>query len=178
MKIKRQFLLLIVIVLTASSALAAAPAPALQKSKQDAEAKGYTFLSSHDEIVRLAKQEARVDGIVSLDPETFGPLTKGFKSKYPFLDLKLASNGNRGDQRFLYGYRAARRRRISLISAKIFMGFITRGKRFDILGMAENNVLSIPTKMIDPLSPQGDLSGNDLCSRRFQQMPPRTGQGS
>src|SRR5687768_13776122 len=102
MKIKRQLWLLGTIILTASSALAAAPAPALQKSKQDAEAKGYTFLSSHDEIVRLAKQEARIDGIVSLDPETFGPLTKAFKRKYPFLELKLGEvTGTEATQRFL-----------------------------------------------------------------------------
>jgi hypothetical protein len=63
----------------ASISLAASATPALTRSKQEAEAKGYVFLSSHDEIVKLAKQEARVDGIVSLDPDTFAPLTKAAK---------------------------------------------------------------------------------------------------
>ena len=84
-----RFSLFILFLLAASSALAASAGPALQKSKQEAEAKGHVFHSSHDDIVKMAKQEAKVDGIVSLDPETFGPLTKAFKSRYPFLDLKL-----------------------------------------------------------------------------------------
>jgi iron(III) transport system substrate-binding protein len=152
MKIKSQLILLSAFLLTASSAFAAAAA--LEKSKQDAAAKGYTFLSSHDEIVRLAKQEARVDGIVSLDPDTFGPLTKAFKSKYPFLDLGLREvTGTEATQRFLLEVQSGTAQAdFTYISEDFYKGFITRGKRFDILGMAENNVLSIPTKMIDPLS--------------------------
>ena len=153
MKIKKQLFLLSAFLWTASHALAA-PAPTLQKSKQDAAAKGFTFLSSHDEIVRLAKQEARVDGIVSLDPDTFGPLTKAFKNTYPFLDLKLREvTGTEATQRFLLEVQSGTAQAdFTYISEDFYKGFITRGKRFDILGMAENNVLSIPTKMIDPLS--------------------------
>jgi iron(III) transport system substrate-binding protein len=154
MTIITQLFLLITIVLTASDALAATATPALQKSKLDAEAKSYIFLSSHDEIVRLAKQEARVDGIVSLDPETFGPLTKTYKSKYPFLDLKLREvTGTEATQRFLLEVQSGTAQAdFTYISEDFYKGFITRGKKFDILGMAENNVLSIPLKMIDPLS--------------------------
>jgi iron(III) transport system substrate-binding protein len=154
MTIITQLFLLITIVLTASDALAATATPALQKSKLDAEAKSYIFLSSHNEIVRLAKQEARVDGIVSLDPETFGPLTKTYKSKYPFLDLKLREvTGTEATQRFLLEVQSGRAQAdFTYISEDFYKGFITRGKKFDILGMAENNVLSIPLKMIDPLS--------------------------
>lgn len=154
MKITKQLFLLSALLLTASSALAASTTQALQKSKQDAEAKGYTFLSSHDEIVKLAKQEARVDGIVSLDPDTFGPLTKAFKSRYPFLDLRLREvTGTEATLRFLLEVQSGMAQAdFTYISEDFYKGFITRGKKFDILGMAENHVLSIPTKMIDPLS--------------------------
>ena len=68
------------------------------------------FLSSHDEIVKLAKQEARVDGIVSLDPETFGPLTKAFTTRYPFIDLRLRElAGTEATQRFLMEVQSGRR---------------------------------------------------------------------
>ena len=138
----------------ASTALAASAPAALQKSKQEAEAKGYLFFSSRDEIVKLAKQEARVDGIVSLDPETFGPLTKAFRTRYPFLDLKLREiTGTEATQRFLLEVQSGTAQAdFTYISEDFYKGFITRGKKFDILGMAEQGVLSLPVKMIDPLS--------------------------
>src|SRR5262245_4408894 len=94
--------LLALILFAASPAFAASTPAALQKSKQSAESRGYIFFPSHDEIVNLAKQEARIDGIVSLDPETFGPLTKAFRNKFPFLDLRLREvTGTEATQRFL-----------------------------------------------------------------------------
>jgi ABC-type Fe3+ transport system substrate-binding protein len=139
---------------TPSAAVAAAPAAALQKSKQEAEAKGYVFLQSHDEIVKLAKQEARVDGIVSLDPETFGPLTQAFRRRYPFLDVRLREvTGTEATQRFLLEVQSGMAQAdFTYISEDFYKGFIARGKKFDILGMAEHGVLSMPLKMIDPLS--------------------------
>ena len=146
--------LLLGVFYAASTALAASAPAALQKSKQEAEAKGYLFSSSRDEIVKLAKQEARVDGIVSLDPETFGPLTKAFRTRYPFLDLKLLEiTGTEATQRFLLEVQSGTAQAdFTYISEDFYKGFITRGKKFDILGMAEQGVLSLPVKMIDPLS--------------------------
>jgi iron(III) transport system substrate-binding protein len=137
-----------------SDAFAASAPAALQKSRQEAEAKGYVFFSNHDEIVTLAKQEGRVDGIISLDPETFGPLTKAFKARYPFLDLRLQEvTGTEATQRFLLEVQSGTAQLdFTYISEDFYKGFITRGKKFDILGMAEQGILSLPVKMIDPLS--------------------------
>jgi ABC-type Fe3+ transport system substrate-binding protein len=137
-----------------SGALAASAQSALERSKQDAEAKGYVFLSSHDEIVKLAKQEARVEGIVSLDPETFGPLIKAFEARYPFLDLRLREvTGTEATQRFLLEVQSGTAQAdFTYISEDFYKGFIARGKQFDILGMAEHGVLSMPLRVIDPLS--------------------------
>jgi ABC-type Fe3+ transport system substrate-binding protein len=41
---------------------------------------------------------------------------------------------------------------IVYISEDFYKGFIPHGKKFDVLGMAEQGVLAIPTKMIDPVS--------------------------
>jgi len=52
-----------------SAALAAQAGSALQKAKQEAEAKGYIFLSSQEEIVARAKKEGRIRVLSSQDPK-------------------------------------------------------------------------------------------------------------
>src|SRR5262245_17810196 len=138
----------------ASSALAAQAGPALLKAKKDAEARGYISLASHDEIVNLAKKEEKLHGIISLDPDTFAPLTKAFKNKYPFIDLKLDEvTGTEATQRFMLEVQSGTSPvDISYISEDFYKGFIPQGKKFDILGMAEQGVLAVPPKMVDPLS--------------------------
>jgi hypothetical protein len=61
------------ILLTGSSAPAAAPTSASQKAKQDAEAKGYIFLNSHEEILSRAKKEGRIRVLSSQDPDAINP---------------------------------------------------------------------------------------------------------
>jgi ABC-type Fe3+ transport system substrate-binding protein len=146
--------LFVAFLLAASSALAAQAGPGLLKAKKEAEAKGYAFFASHDEIVALAKQEGKLGAIISLDPETFGPLTKAFKSKYPFIDLKLDEvTGTEATQRYLLEVQSGTSQAdVSYVAEDFYKGFIPHGKKFDVLGMAEQGVLAIPTKMIDPLS--------------------------
>jgi iron(III) transport system substrate-binding protein len=138
----------------ASSAFAAASPASVQKAKQAAEATEYIFFSTHDDLVNRAKQEGRVDGIISLDPDTFGPLTKAFRRRYPFLDLKLREvTGTEATQRFLLEVQSGTAQAdFTYISEDFYKGFITRGKKFDILGMAEQGILSVPVKTIDPVS--------------------------
>jgi len=45
---------------TVSLVLAAAPNPALAKAQKDAEAKGYIFVASRDELVSGAKKEGKL----------------------------------------------------------------------------------------------------------------------
>ena len=69
--------------------LHAATAPsALQKAKQDAEAKGFIFETSHDEIVAKARKEGKLRVVTSLEMETLKPVSEAFKKKYPFIDLR------------------------------------------------------------------------------------------
>src|SRR5687767_1632167 len=68
----------------ASSSLAASAS--LDGAKKEAEAKGYIFISSRDEIVSRAKQESKLRVHVSLTAETLKALAEGFTKKYPFID--------------------------------------------------------------------------------------------
>ena len=68
---------------------AAAAGPALQKAKQEAEAKGFLFETSHDEIVAKARKEGKARILTSLEVELNRPVAEAFKKKYPFIDLRV-----------------------------------------------------------------------------------------
>jgi len=86
---------------------ASAPAATLQKAKQAAEAKGYAFITSHDEILAGAKKEGKLRAHSSLDPNTFKPLMESFKKKYPFVDIEIQEmTGTDTAQRFLLELKA------------------------------------------------------------------------
>ena len=59
------------------------------KAKQEAEAKGFSFETSRDEIVAKAKKEGRLRALSSLDPGSFKPMADSFKKKYPFIDIQI-----------------------------------------------------------------------------------------
>src|SRR5215813_13173159 len=72
---------------------AAPAAPAAIKVKQEAEARGYAFESSHDDIVARAKKEGRVRVLSSLEGEMLKPVAEAFRKKYPFIDLRAEEIG-------------------------------------------------------------------------------------
>ncbi|MGH7847841.1 MAG: ABC transporter substrate-binding protein [Candidatus Binatia bacterium] len=148
------FFVLVEFCLVAFGSLALAAGPTVLQNKKEAESKGYIFHASHEGIVNLAKQEGRLTGIISLDPETFAPLTKAFKSKYPFIDVKLDEvTGTEATQRYMLEVQSGTAQNdISYIAEDFYKGFIPHGKKFDVLGMAEQGILAIPPKMIDPQS--------------------------
>ena len=74
--------------IAASSALAASENPTLLKAKQEAEAKGYVFATSRDEIVANAKKEGKLRVLGSLDAASLKVLTAAFRKKYPFIDAR------------------------------------------------------------------------------------------
>src|SRR5918992_2801023 len=63
------------------------PGPALFKAKQEAEAKGYIFLTNHDEIVERAKKEGKLRVLSSQQPVTIKAVVNGLRKKYPFIDV-------------------------------------------------------------------------------------------
>lgn len=127
--------------------------PALLKAKQDAESKGLIFEASHEEIVAKAKKEAKLQVISSLDPETYKQMGKAFKQKYPFIDFTLSAvDGTEAAQRLLLELKAGSAKSWDVIhlSRDFYNDFAQHIKKFDVLGMTEHKVLSIPIGMIDP----------------------------
>ena len=69
-----------------ASAYAAAANPALLKAKKEAEAKGYIFAASQEEVIANAKKEGKLRVMGSLDAKTLKALSEAFRKKYPFID--------------------------------------------------------------------------------------------
>jgi hypothetical protein len=127
--------------------------PAAVKAKQSAQAKGFVFETSHEEIVAKAKKEGKLRVISSLDAETYKQLAATFKQKYPFIDFTLSAvDGSEAAQRFLMELNAGSGKNWDSIhlSRDFYNEFAAHIKRIDIFGMAEQKVLSIPIGMIDP----------------------------
>src|SRR5215471_11736769 len=86
-----------------SNLLAASSSSTIFQAKKEAEAKGYVFFTTHDEIVALAKKEGKLRLRIGLRDPTFKPLVNGFKQKYPFItDIQIEElQGPPAFQRFI-----------------------------------------------------------------------------
>ena len=83
---KRKFFkmaLLCVSLGTWQSAWAATVDSSLAKAKSEAEAKGYIFHTSHDQIVSEAKKEGKLKVLTGLDPQSIKAMTSAFKKNTP-----------------------------------------------------------------------------------------------
>ena len=88
-------------------AASASPSTSIGKAKQQAEAKGFVFESSHDEIVAKAKREGKLRALIGWDPPNHPHLIAAFKKKYPFIDVHLQEiSGTDGGQRFFLELKA------------------------------------------------------------------------
>jgi iron(III) transport system substrate-binding protein len=136
-----------------SFAAAAAPSPALLKAKQDAEAKGYLFEVSHDDIVAKAKKEAKLRVMSTLETAVVKAMRDGFRKKYPFIDVQYQEFGSVDEnQRFLLELKAGvvKNYDVNRGYTDFYDQYFPYQKKFDILGMAEQKVLNIPPKLVDP----------------------------
>jgi len=136
-----------------SNARAAAPNPALAKAQKDAEARGYIFVASHDELVSRARKEGKLRVIISMADGPLKHVTEAFRKKYPFIDTR--SEGTRGTEvymRMLQELKAGLTKGIDVNDLQYdhYQEYLPYLKKFDILGMAEQRVLEIPFQMIDP----------------------------
>lgn len=136
-----------------STALAASAGPSLAKAKQEAEAKGLTFVASRDEIIAKAKSEGRVNVLMSMSPRNFQPIMELFKKKYPFLDIRIQEvTGSDAFQAFLLGLKAGTVKDwdVGDASTDLYSEFPPYAMKFDLLGMANERVLAIDPRMVDP----------------------------
>jgi len=136
-----------------SVAFSASSDPALLKAKKDAEAKGYIFETSRDDIVAKARKEAHLRVLSTMDLSVTKALRDAFKKKYPFIDVRAEELGSVDEnQRFLLEVKAgtARGWDVNRVYTELYEEFLPYQKKFDILGMAEHKVLNIPPAFVDP----------------------------
>ena len=132
---------------------AAESSGALLKAKNEAEAKGFIFETSRDEIVAKAKKEGAVKVLSGLDPGLYSNMMASFRKKYPFLKIEMVEiSGPDSAQRFIMELKSGSRNDFDIAhaSTEFYPEYIAFAKKFDLLGMAENGVLRIPPKMVDP----------------------------
>lgn len=136
----------------ASRGFAAAESSGLLKAKQEAEAKGYIFLTSKDEILAKAKEEGKLEALTFLEGNARKTMIEAFRKKYPFVQVVAENIGGTDEyQRFILEMKAGRARRWDTvhISNQVYSEYPPFLKKFDILGMAEHGVLNIPPKIVD-----------------------------
>jgi len=141
--------------ITSSGALAASLSASLLKVKQDAEAKGYVFHTSHDEIVDRAKKEGKLKVLSSQEPRAIKAITEAFKKKYPFINVSAEEiNGLETYQRILQEMKAglANSWDVNYVAFDFYNEYLPYQKKFDILGMAEQGVLQMAPKVVDPVN--------------------------
>ena len=145
--------------------LAAAASPAVMKAKQEAEAKGYVFLASKDEIIANAKKEGNLHVLGSLDKASLNVLAEAFKKKYPFINARAEEvGGTEVYLRMIQEMKAglAKNWDVNYLAFDYYNNYLAYQKKFDILGMAQNGVLQIPVKMIDPVNRHVIVVASDL----------------
>ena len=148
----------------------AAESAALQKAKTEAEAKGYLFLTSHDEIVARAKKEGSLNIVTSWEAETVAKLIELFKKKYPFVNVAKSEDltGTDGAQRFLLELKSGKRDwDLTQIPTDFYDEYVPYAKKFDIVGMGAHGVLKIPRDMIDGNNRKVVSLGTSFCVIAF-----------
>ncbi len=149
----RVAILLLMLGFWANSTAALAASADLQKAKQEAEAKGYIFETSHDDIVAKARAEGKVWVLAGYQPAAFPHMTNLVRKRYPFLDINMQEiMGSEAQQRFLLEIQAGTAKDWDVVAATtdMYNDFVPQRKKFDILGMAEQGVLAINPRMVDP----------------------------
>ena len=100
--LKSRGLAFLTVIWLAAETFAAESAPNLSKAKQQADAKGYTFITNHDEIVAKAKKEGKLRVTAAMDAANIKIYGAAFQKKYPFIDIDgRESNGPDVAQRIL-----------------------------------------------------------------------------
>jgi len=133
-------------------AFAATPSASVLKAKQEAEARGYLFHTNHDEIIARAKKEGKLRVFSSQEPPAIKAMAAAFKQKYPFIDVQANELiGMENYQRALTEMKGGFAKwDVNYLAADYYPEYLPYQKKFDFLGMAEQGVLRMEPKLIDP----------------------------
>ena len=137
------------------TAAAAQTGAALLQAKKDAEAKGFIFAATHDEILARAKKEGKLVVLSSQDAAAVDATAKAFRKKYPFIDVKASEIG--GTDTYLRMIEELRIGKstdwdVNYVAFDYYDDYLPHQKKFDMLGMARNGVLRLPPDIIDPVN--------------------------
>jgi iron(III) transport system substrate-binding protein len=148
-----------------TSVLAAMATDSVSKAKQDAEAGGYIFVSNRDEILAKAKKEGKLRALSGLSTPAIKPMIAAFRKKYPFIDTSVEEiEGTDSYQRFLLELKAGVSKwDANYIPYDNYKAFLPYQMKFDVLGMVGTGLLSIPTRMVDPVN-RNTVSTNTIAS--------------
>lgn len=147
-----------------SNAFSASLSESLTTAKQEAQAKGFVFLTSHDEVEAKAKGEGRLRALSGLDAATMKAMKAAFNKKYPFIDTYVEEiEGTDAYQRFLLELKSGRSTGwdAAFIPMDLYEHFLPFQKKFDIFGMASLGVLNISPRMVDPVN-RNTVSANSV----------------
>ena len=154
-----------------------AESAALQKAKKDAESRGFVFISNRDDILAKAKKEGKVKVGSTLDPDSYRPMVDSFKKKYPFIDAQMEElSGAVYGEKFLTELDAGKTTDWDLVHAPedFYSRFVENAMKLDLLGMAQQGVLAINPKMVDPDYRTVASVGSALCGTAYNKevIPP------
>jgi Bacterial extracellular solute-binding protein len=144
----------VVLFLMVAPTHAVAASPNLLKAKQEAESRGYIFVSSREEIINRAKKEGQLRVFNSLR-EAIKPITNAFNKKYPFIEAHVQEfMGTDDAQRILLQLKAGTFGGLDVTRtpSDFYSEYLQFVSKFDILGMAQSGVLNIPITMIDSIN--------------------------
>ena len=133
----------------------ASAAPGLLKAKKDAEAKGFIFETSREEILAKAKKEGKLRVLSGLDGNNIKAMGEAFKKKYPFIDFHVEEiTGTDAARRFILELKSGKTQNWdgAQLSHDFYDEYLPYMKKFDVLGMAEHGVLAVPRQMVDPVN--------------------------
>ena len=133
----------------------AASSQALMKAKKETEAKGYIFAINHEEIVAKARKEGRLRVLSRLETEDLKPMVEVFKKKYPFIGVRAEEiAGVDTFQRMILEMKsgAAKGWDVNFMAPDFYNHYLPYQKRFDVYGMVQHGVLTLPIEMVDPIN--------------------------
>jgi ABC-type Fe3+ transport system substrate-binding protein len=133
----------------------AASSEALMKAKKQADAKGYIFATSHDEVVAKATKEGRLRVLSRIEADDLKPIVEAFKKKYPFLSVRAEEiAGVDTFQRMILEMKsgAARGWDVNFMAPDLYNDYLPYQKKFDVYGMVQQGVLNLPIEMVDPVN--------------------------
>src|SRR5918992_1396194 len=138
-----------------STAQAASASPALLQARKEAESRGYLFESSREEILAKAKKEGALRGLLGFDEAAIKALRDGFRKRHPYINTQFEELGSPEKfQRYLLELKAGRGSDwdIAHVLTEGQHEFAPYGEKIDLRTMAEQAVLQIHPKMINPES--------------------------